>query len=96
MSDFTQLRDGKLSPVQFTTKVAEEFKGNPIVQAFQPAILSALQVELTTLTKSPTLAALIVSSIAALIKGGTPALSDTVTGAVSTVLGLPMANAAAT
>ena len=89
MSDFTQLRDGKLSPVQFATKVAGEFKGNPVVQAFEPVILSALQVELTTLTKSPTLAALIVSSIAAVMKGGAPALSETVTGAVSTALGLP-------
>ena len=69
MSDITQLRDGKLSPVEFATKVAGEFKDNPLVKAFAPLILSGLQVELTALTKSPTLAALIISSIAAIMQG---------------------------
>lgn len=87
MSDITLLRDGKLSPVQFAEKVAGEFKDNPFAKAFAPLLLSALQRELTVLIKSPTIAALIVSSITALMNGGMPALQDVVTGAVTTALG---------
>lgn len=87
MSDITQLRDGKLSPVQFVNKVAGEFKNNPFVKAFEPIILSALQRELTVLLKSPTAAAMIVSSIAAILNGTQPSVQDIITGAVTTALG---------
>ena len=88
MSEITQLRDGKLSLVQFAEKVVDEFEGSPVVVAFELVILSALRVEITSLTKSPTLAALITTSVAARMKGGTPALTEAVTGAVSEALGL--------